>query len=903
MIMTRHLGRWIRAQAYIVPSIAAIVLAFAWFVSYGTWNLLSGEPYFGDVHDAQAQSLLHGRLDIPLEVIRFEAFVREEDRGEIFPNTEALDAALAQPDPWQSQRQKYPDAKYYAYFGLGPALLRLPLLALFPELYGKLSQLMMAVACALSVVAASLLFQAAHRCLTAKPPHGASPHHRVGPSRSGVEDLRPVDTKGAQGADRTSPPAPGLDRKTKMAHTAFVLLVGLGSTNLYLAASACVYFEAVIWGAAFALFCYYFLLRYLETGRTLPLALASSFAFLSVLSRPTSGAGALFSLAVLVAAALVFARGWWTRRGGKVGARNQSWNLFALPRVPPVPAQVLLVILAGLTTVATYGMVNYLKFRAFGGPPLHSLLFVDKSMLERTGGQLVTPKNIRTVFVNAFGPTRFEWSDNFPWIGETHTGTTYPESKVDHFEGYIGAPVNMPALLALALIGMGAAFRPGSKLREFRLLIVGALFGGITLLMAAGLCTRYLHDFYPFLVVAGAAGLQRILVLRRPLLRWATYALLLLLVPWSIFVNGALAIAFQRDFFSPEKRKLQLQEWSGKADYLVKHQFLAPTSLAVGDLNGDHVPDLVAADPASERVRVLMGHGGGLFRFPQAISAGVTPRGVAVGDFNGDGVLDLAAADPQTDSVQVLLGNGHGTFMKAQAWPAGSEPRCLVVGQFNSDGKLDLAAAGDSGICLLRGQGDGTFQKPQGYVFEQPNLCSLAVGDFNGDGFLDLVVADGSQFWVLLGNGDGTFREAVHVAQYSFGVVVGDLNGDGHLDLAVGGVNGVWVFLGKGDGTFQDGSQIAAGWYDCLAVGDFNGDGHLDLAVGGPAGIAVLLGKGDGSFKEPLPVSEAPCRCLAVGDFNGDGHPDLAGGGWRGFQAFWGNGDGTFRSGPYTPRR
>lgn len=367
--MMGHPGRWMKAHAYIILIIGAVVLPFVWFISHGTWNLFGGEWYFGDVYDAQAQSLLRGRLDIPLEVIQYEAFVREEDRGEIYPSTEALDAAMAQPDRWEVRRQKHPEAKYYAYFGPAPALLRLPLLALFPELYGKLSQLMMTVACALSLVAASLLFQVAHRCLTAQAPRGAWPGHGVSPCGSGADNLCPVSTKGAPGPDGTSPPAVDLDRKTKVAHAAFVLLAGLGSTNLYLATSACVYLEAILWGATFALFCYYFLLRYLETGRTPPLALASGCAFLAVLSRPTSGAGSLFSLALLAAAALVFARGWWTRRAGRVGARKRAWNFFALPRVPPVPAQVLLVILTGFTTVATYGAVNYLKFRAFLGPP------------------------------------------------------------------------------------------------------------------------------------------------------------------------------------------------------------------------------------------------------------------------------------------------------------------------------------------------------------------------------------------------------------------------------------------------------------------------------------------------------------------------------------------------------
>src|SRR5262245_21072752 len=66
--------------------------------------------------------------------------------------------------------------------------------------------------------------------------------------------------------------------------------------------------------------------------------------------------------------------------------------------------------------------------------------------------------------------------------------------------------------------------------------------------------------------------------------------------------------------------------------------------------------------------------------------AGPNPTSVAVGDFNGDGIQDVAVANNGSDTVGVFLGNGDGSFQPKTDSAAGPAPASLAVGDFNGDG-------------------------------------------------------------------------------------------------------------------------------------------------------------------------------------------------------------------------
>jgi hypothetical protein len=91
---------------------------------------------------------------------------------------------------------------------------------------------------------------------------------------------------------------------------------------------------------------------------------------------------------------------------------------------------------------------------------------------------------------------------------------------------------------------------------------------------------------------------------------------------------------------------------------------------------------------------------------------------------------------------------GSGDFIAPVSYPVPT-PFALAALDVNRDGKLDLVV-GSTGIAVLIGNGDGTFQPRVSYFTGLGRIYVLRAGDLNGDGKPDLAFISGGAVRVLI---------------------------------------------------------------------------------------------------------------------------------------------------------
>lgn len=195
--------------------------------------------------------------------------------------------------------------------------------------------------------------------------------------------------------------------------------------------------------------------------------------------------------------------------------------------------------------------------------------------------------------------------------------------------------------------------------------------------------------------------------------------------------------------------------------------FAAPISLypdganwvAAGDLNDDGAPDIALTDAVG--VKVLMHTGAATSAtfaapvsvFTQTVNQDVVGANlIAIADVNGDGLNDLVITDPgptgeQTPTVNVLLQNGasHGTFLPAVSYPiaAGDVSQSIVLADLEGSGKLDIVIGGLNTVTVLLHDPANPGKFLTASVYQVPGANEIAIADINGDGKPDIVVSNG----------------------------------------------------------------------------------------------------------------------------------------------------------------
>ncbi|UCD92168.1 MAG: VCBS repeat-containing protein [Methanobacteriota archaeon] len=352
---------------------------------------------------------------------------------------------------------------------------------------------------------------------------------------------------------------------------------------------------------------------------------------------------------------------------------------------------------------------------------------------------------------------------------------------------------------------------------------------------------------------------------------------------------------------------------------------------AVGDINHDGKPDIVAAD-YNNGVKAWTGNGGtGPSSLWVDASTGLPSvdgyASVDIGDVNNDGDLDIVSTAYYTNNgVRVWLGDGGAggsvdwTEASTGLDTTGARYLGVKLRDVDNDGNLDVFAAhfasGGLSVWLGNGGDGGSMDWVETSTgLPSGNYIDVDAGDYNNDGKIDFVasLSGGVEVWeneradFLI---DTYVEASVNLPTTATWADVQfvDVNHDGFQDIGFTSFqnqgNGIKVFFGDGTGIWTEYSNglPVGGDYNGLRFADIDHNGTIDLVAaqdgaGGWNGVHAWSGDGNGNWTWMSFVTLQSGSGIELADMNNDGNLDLVTGYWEnlwGPYVHLGNGDFTW---------
>lgn len=323
------------------------------------------------------------------------------------------------------------------------------------------------------------------------------------------------------------------------------------------------------------------------------------------------------------------------------------------------------------------------------------------------------------------------------------------------------------------------------------------------------------------------------------------------------------------------------------------------SSLVVADLNGDGRPDIAYYGEPNKELVVLYNEGSNIWSAPKRFpidDGQLQANALAAGDLNGDHLTDL-----------VLLGDSCVYFLPQKPDHTLGEPvkipysgtvKAVQVIDVDGDGRDDLLLVNwDSPTPFRFRLQDSRGQLGPEIYFAMPAIRSYMADDLEGNHRADVVtIAENSgraaisQFTRKPAEPlSGTFRQGQFQVlplnktdKAQRGMVWADINGDGLPDLLVAEpeTGQISIYLQNSDGSLAAPKTFPtlAGVSD-IAVSDWNGDGKPEIfllsADERQVGVTHLDEKGGLPFPTPIPLDGRPLA-LAVGSLQPGARPTLA---------------------------
>ena len=161
------------------------------------------------------------------------------------------------------------------------------------------------------------------------------------------------------------------------------------------------------------------------------------------------------------------------------------------------------------------------------------------------------------------------------------------------------------------------------------------------------------------------------------------------------------------------------------------------------DLNGDLLPDVIAATDGDTRLSWYSNLGGGNFGFKNTIHESGrfdATKAIAVADYDNDGDMDIVATN-NNFTIWFTNDDGLGEFSDALDFPFSDVPEHVFAADVNLDGNIDVitdTADGEGPSWFNNTDGQGGFSEAI-VIGNIEATISTVTGDVDNDGDKDIV--------------------------------------------------------------------------------------------------------------------------------------------------------------------
>ncbi len=282
--------------------------------------------------------------------------------------------------------------------------------------------------------------------------------------------------------------------------------------------------------------------------------------------------------------------------------------------------------------------------------------------------------------------------------------------------------------------------------------------------------------------------------------------------------------------------------------------------LATGDVLGDSLQDIAAAQPAGTVLRYenssarrfgLPAFTRGAPTFAPAVvaSIGGTSAALAVGDLLHGGLAETLVGVSSNASILAVPGGPPAPLLPIGASAA---TRDIAVSDVDRDGQSDVIALTAGGVLRVYRQANGAFSEVASLTLgQQPTDVTTFDVDSDGDEDVAIALSPASQVIVVEnrtptgGQVDIFARPALTLAGPARNITSGDFDADNDDDLVVtlNNASNSFQVISNVGGSLTVRTQAAARVPPaCVVAGDVTGDGIDDLLIGGTGGLATHRG-------------------------------------------------------------